>query len=117
MKKLLLSMLTVSAFVLSGCGGDNGELAGSFKGEVTEGGIYAGEYDTADLTFDKDKNEYHLTWVTHSPKSPSQPGITGYLTREEGWLISPDGTKYFKITDVDTLELHGNKNNTYNRIK
>lgn len=117
MKKLLMSLVVASAFLLSACGGDGGEMAGSFKGKVEGAGIFAGEYETADITFNPDKNEYHVTWMNHSPKhSPQQGAYSYYLTRENGWLITSDGAKYFKITDVNTIEFKGNKAKTYKRI-
>ncbi|MEM8183599.1 hypothetical protein Q4R69_17875 [Morganella morganii subsp. sibonii] len=98
MKKMFAVVLS-AAFLLAGCGGDNGELAGVYKSPNND--IISLEYK---------ENAYQVK--LNNPYSP--PNI--FMERDGSYLIVPsDGRKkFFEIKDATLINLNSNK--VYNKL-
>ncbi len=98
MKKMFAIVLS-AAFLLAGCGGDNGELAGVYKSSNND--VISLEY--------KD-NAYQVK--LNNPYSP--PNV--FMERDGSYLIVPSdgGKKFFEVKDSSLINLNSDK--VYNKL-
>ncbi|EFM1837138.1 hypothetical protein IL109_005041 [Escherichia coli] len=118
-KKLLGGFILAFAFLLSGCDGDNGELAGTYieknpgSGDAPEKWI---------IKYDKKDNYYTQIWVEKDKKGNERNGTTNsFLIRDGDWLgDKEDGQgreKHFiRVIDKNTLQFRDDENDLYIRV-
>lgn len=120
MKKLMVALVMACSFLLTACGGDNGELAGEYQ-EVKS--FSGGLPDKWIIEYNKKDDTYTQTLLQPSLnggyfKSVSNSG----LKRNGDWLGDENSgsghEKHFiKIIDKNTLQLRDDEKDIYKRIK
>lgn len=118
-KKLLSGFILAFAFLLSGCGGDNGELAGTYIEKNPANGHAPVKWI---IKFDKKDNYYtQEIYREYSPNGEySKSNTNTFLFRNGDWLgDKEDGQgkeKYFiRVIDKNTLQFRDDENDIYIR--
>lgn len=115
MKKLMVALVMACSFLLTACGGDNGELAGEYRG-VKDGQKWLIKYDKKD-------NYYTQIFIDKNDKGEEVEGVVNsHLKRDGDWLgdedDGPGHEKYFiRIIDKNTLQWRDDEKDIYKRIK
>lgn len=102
MKKMFAIVLS-AAFLLAGCGGDNGELAGVYKNDSNSKMI---------LKF-KDK-DYEIQYVYNDNSSPT---LVGFAKRDGDFLVGENNKKMFEISGSEITTLYSPKKYTYKKAE
>ncbi|MDR5615046.1 hypothetical protein [Arsenophonus sp.] len=113
MKKVIGVMLIglLSACLLTACGGDGGEIAGTFKG-VKDNATWV-------MTYDKSLDDYNQNIIRFSEKTGEKISSTlnSHIKREGDW-IGDDSEKYFiKVIDKNTLQFRDDEDDIYKRVE
>ncbi|MDL1250256.1 hypothetical protein PST86_14760 [Yersinia pestis] len=110
MKRLFLSLVSASVFLLSACGGDDGELAGKWKGDK-EGKYWV-------LKYNKGDDDYTQSFISKDDNGNEFVGTTNvHLKRKDNW-ISGQKEKYFiKVINKDTLQFRDDEKDVYRRLE
>lgn len=110
--KLLSGFILAFAFVLSGCGGDNGELAGTY---IEKNPVSGNAPEKWIIKYDKKDNYYTQIWVEQDDKGNEYNGTTNsFLTRDGDWLAGKE-KHFIRVIDKNTLQLRDNENALYIR--
>ena len=92
-KKLLGGFILAFAFLLSGCGGDNGELAGTYIEKNPDSGDAPQKWI---IKYDKKDNYYTQIWIEKDKKGNEHNGTTNsFLIRDGDWLAGKE--KHFDL--------------------
>ncbi|HEA7751802.1 TPA: hypothetical protein RXL46_004255 [Escherichia coli] len=113
-KKLLSGFILAFAFLLSGCGGDNGELAGTY---IEKNPAASDTPVKWIIKFDKKDNSY--TQEIYRKFSPNgkytNTNTNSFLSRSGDWL-GGDKEKYFiRVINKNTLQFRDDENDIYIR--
>ncbi len=114
MKKLFLGLIAASVFLLSACGGDDGELAGEWKGDKGNKWI---------ISYNKDDGDYAQKILMIYPNgSEIEAANNSHLKRNKNWLGDEDNgpgrEKYFiKVIDKNTLQFRDDEKDIYRRVQ
>ncbi|HGJ5866239.1 MAG TPA: hypothetical protein ACHBZ9_04735 [Arsenophonus nasoniae] len=113
MKKIIAVILTglLSACLLTACGGDGGEIAGTFK-SVKDNEIWV-------MTYDKSLDDYNQNITRFSEETGEKYSSTlnSHLKRKGDW-ISGQKEKYFiKVIDKNTLQFRDDEDDIYKRVE
>ena len=96
-KKLLGGFILAFTFLLSGCGGDNGELAGTY------------------IEKNPDNSDAPQIWVEKDKKGNEHNGTTNsFLIRDGDWLAGKE-KHFIRVIDKNTLQLRDDENALYIR--
>ncbi|EGL4350520.1 hypothetical protein IQ454_004558 [Salmonella enterica] len=111
----MVALVMACSFLLTACGGDNGELAGEYRG-VKDGQKWLIKYDKKD-------NYYTQIFIDKNDKGEEVEGVVNsHLKRDGDWLgdedDGPGHEKYFiRIIDKNTLQWRDDEKDIYKRIK
>ncbi len=110
MKRMFVGLITASVFLLSACGGDDGELAGKWKGEK-DGKVWV-------IKYDKKEGDYTQIFMSKDDNGKDYEGTTNTHLKRDGDWISGQKEKYFiKIIDNNTLQFRDDEKDIYRRDK
>ncbi|HCP0361903.1 TPA: hypothetical protein OCN00_004638 [Escherichia coli] len=111
-KKLLGGFILAFAFLLSGCGGDNGELAGTYIAKNPDSGDAPQKWI---IKYDKKDNYYTQIWIEKDKKGNEHNGTTNsFLIRDGDWLAGKE-KHFIRVIDKNTLQLRDDENALYIR--
>lgn len=105
MKKLFAFVLS-AVVLLSGCGGDNGELAGTYQDSSK---------DRIVLVF-KDSN-YEIQYLTHFNGNYAKPTLVGFAKKDGDYLVGDNNKKMFEIVGDEITSVYSPKKYTYKKIE
>lgn len=109
MKKSIVGLITASVFFLSACGGDNGELAGKWKGDKGDEWV---------ITYNKDDNDYAQKIFMHfSNGTKDEVANNTHLKRDGNWVAGQKEKHFIKVIDKNTLQFRDDEKDIYRRIK
>ncbi|HDF2366299.1 TPA: hypothetical protein PC505_003958 [Morganella morganii] len=103
MKKLFAFVLSV-VVLLSGCGDDNGELAGVYKKPESNSKMV--------LTF-KDK-DYEVQYFYNENSTPT---LVGFAKKDGNFLVGENNKKMFEISGDEITTLYSPKKSTFKKIE
>ena len=110
-KKLLGGFILAFTFLLSGCGGDNGELAGTYIEKNPDNSDAPQKWI---IKYEKD-NYYTQIWVEKDKKGNEHNGTTNsFLIRDGDWLAGKE-KNFIRVIDKNTLQLRDDENALYIR--
>ncbi|EIS2281850.1 hypothetical protein LZF11_001728 [Shigella flexneri] len=111
-KKLLGGFILAFAFLLSGCDGDNGELAGTYIEKNPDSGDAPQKWI---IKYDKKDNYYTQIWIEKDKKGNEHNGTTNsFLIRDGDWLAGKE-KNFIRVIDKNTLQLRDDENALYIR--
>lgn len=101
MKNLFKIILLGASLLLSACGGDNGEMAGTWRGEP-KSWITGTRHTEYHITYNDGKYEQKVVFV-YSQNNKVRDVATNVLTRDGEYLLS-DGQPFIKIISKDEIQ-------------
>ncbi len=113
-KKLLGGFILVFVFLLSGCGGDNGELAGTYiEKNPASGGApvkWIIKYDNKDNYYSQE------IYRKFSPNGEySNSNTNTFLVRDGDWIGGEKEKRFIRVIDRNTLQFRDDENDLYIR--
>lgn len=116
MKKIMVALIMACTFLLTACGGDNGELAGEYQGskslsENLKPNKWLIEYNKKEDIYTQTLFQSRLNGEYF--KSVSNLG----LKRNGDWLGNDKEKHFIKVIDKNTLQFRDDDKDIYKRIK
>ena len=109
MYKILLGLIAASVFILSACGGDDGELAGKWKGDKGDEWI---------ITYNKKDNEYsQKIFMLFSNGAKDEVANNTHLKRDGDWVAGQKEKYFIKVIDRNSLQFRDDVKDIYRRIE
>lgn len=111
MKKIMVVLIMSCTFILTACGGDNGELAGVYEGNDGFG------HTKWLIKYDKKDDDYTQIFINKNDKGEDEEGVVNsHLKRNGDWLSGKE-KHFIKIIDKNTLQFRDDEKAIYKRVK
>lgn len=105
MKKMFAVVLS-AAFLLVGCGGDNGELAGVYQDSSKDR-----------IVLDFKNSSYEIQYLTHFNGNYSKPTLVGFAKKDGDYLVGDNNKKMFEISGDEIISVYSPKKYTYKKVE
>ncbi|EDU3770861.1 hypothetical protein C4O09_004417 [Salmonella enterica subsp. enterica serovar Minnesota] len=97
MKKIMVVMIMACTFILTACGGDNGELAGTFKGN---NGIMPEKWI---VEYNKKDDAYIVTVFNEITDGKYEKAFVKHLKRDGNFLDVSKNDHWAEVVNKDTI--------------